>query len=82
MRSRLNLQRPAFYIRMGRLVPPFVNMGICWTGSREKYPVKRTVFEIQFVNHFFHTTDMGLSLKYKRDFAQRQCTHGVSWEGS
>lgn len=71
----MNLQHRAFYIRMGRLVSPFVNTGICWDWSKEKYPVKSTVSEIEFVNHFSHTIDMGLSLKYERDFAQRQCTH-------
>ena len=38
VRSRLNLQHRAFYIRMGRLVSPFVNMVICWAWSKEKYP--------------------------------------------
>ena len=75
VRSRLNLQHRAFYIRMGRLVSPFVNMVICWAWSKEKYPVKSTVSEIEFVNRFSHTIDMGLSLKYKRDLAKRQCTH-------
>lgn len=40
VRSRLNVQHHAFYVRTDRLASAFVNMGLSWAWSKEKYPVK------------------------------------------
>ena len=40
VRSRLNVQHRAFYIRTDRLASAFVDMGLSWAWSKEKYPVK------------------------------------------